>query len=333
MSGFNSCLRASGLGALLLMAASTAFAQTAPRIDAIYIDSPTNSIVIAGADLVKNSGLKVTLGEAGMPGNISSRCVQGSNTTLLICTFAGGLPPAGDYSLVVATNYPPQTRYYETRYNLTIGAAGPSGPAGATGPAGPQGPTGPAGATGPAGSTGPAGPAGAQGTPGTPGAPGTMGPPGVPGTPGTMGPQGLPGTPGMPGTMGPSGAPGTPGATGATGPAGPQGPVGPQGPSGASVPDARFGDNSAWGNSRAEGPNSATCYLGQVLLTAGSVAQGMLADGRLLPINQYTAVFALMGTTYGGNGQTNFALPDLRSAAPNGMVYSICMEGIFPSRN
>src|SRR5262249_60270128 len=36
------------------------------------------------------------------------------------------------------------------------------------------------------------------------------------------------------------------------------------------------------------------------------------ADGRLLPINQNTALFALLGTTYGGNGMTTFALPDLR---------------------
>ena len=37
-----------------------------------------------------------------------------------------------------------------------------------------------------------------------------------------------------------------------------------------------------------------------------------LANGQTLPINQNQALFALMGTTYGGNGQTTFALPDLR---------------------
>jgi microcystin-dependent protein len=35
-------------------------------------------------------------------------------------------------------------------------------------------------------------------------------------------------------------------------------------------------------------------------------------NGQLLPINQNQALFSLLGTTYGGNGQTNFALPDLR---------------------
>jgi microcystin-dependent protein len=54
------------------------------------------------------------------------------------------------------------------------------------------------------------------------------------------------------------------------------------------------------------------------------------ADGRLLPIASYTAVFSLIGVNYGGNGTTNFALPDLRSAAPNNTIYLICVEGIFP---
>src|SRR4051794_17400397 len=40
-------------------------------------------------------------------------------------------------------------------------------------------------------------------------------------------------------------------------------------------------------------------------------------DGQLLPINQNQALFSLLGTTYGGNGQTNFALPDLRGRIPN----------------
>lgn len=41
-----------------------------------------------------------------------------------------------------------------------------------------------------------------------------------------------------------------------------------------------------------------------------------LCNGQLLPINQNQALFALLGTTYGGNGQTTFALPDLRGRAP-----------------
>jgi microcystin-dependent protein len=41
-----------------------------------------------------------------------------------------------------------------------------------------------------------------------------------------------------------------------------------------------------------------------------------LANGQLLPINQNQALFSLLGTTFGGNGQTTFALPDLRSRTP-----------------
>lgn len=47
-------------------------------------------------------------------------------------------------------------------------------------------------------------------------------------------------------------------------------------------------------------------------------------NGQLLPINQNQALFSLLGTTYGGNGQTNFALPELRGRVPmhvgNGLV-------------
>lgn len=39
-------------------------------------------------------------------------------------------------------------------------------------------------------------------------------------------------------------------------------------------------------------------------------------DGQLLPISQNTALFSLLGTTYGGNGMSNFALPDLQGSAP-----------------
>jgi microcystin-dependent protein len=41
-----------------------------------------------------------------------------------------------------------------------------------------------------------------------------------------------------------------------------------------------------------------------------------LCNGQLLPINQNQALFSILGTTYGGNGQTTFALPDLRGRTP-----------------
>ena len=45
----------------------------------------------------------------------------------------------------------------------------------------------------------------------------------------------------------------------------------------------------------------------------------MFCQGQLLPINQNQALFSLLGTTYGGNGQTTFALPDMRGRVPVGM--------------
>jgi microcystin-dependent protein len=62
-------------------------------------------------------------------------------------------------------------------------------------------------------------------------------------------------------------------------------------------------------------------YLGAVKLFAGNFAIKGYAfcAGQQLAINQNQALFALLGTTYGGNGQTTFALPDLRGRVPIGM--------------
>lgn len=59
-------------------------------------------------------------------------------------------------------------------------------------------------------------------------------------------------------------------------------------------------------------------YLGQVqAFSFGFAPKGWaLCNGQLLPINQNQALFSLLGTTYGGNGTTNFALPDLRARSP-----------------
>lgn len=60
-------------------------------------------------------------------------------------------------------------------------------------------------------------------------------------------------------------------------------------------------------------------------------------DGQLLQISQNVALFSLLGTTYGGDGKTTFALPDLRkSGIPTGtgatVPYCIAMQGVFPPR-
>lgn len=59
-------------------------------------------------------------------------------------------------------------------------------------------------------------------------------------------------------------------------------------------------------------------YLGEIMLFAGDFAPRgwALCNGQLLSINQNQALFSLLLTRYGGNGQTTFALPDLRSRAP-----------------
>ena len=55
-------------------------------------------------------------------------------------------------------------------------------------------------------------------------------------------------------------------------------------------------------------------FLGQVMQFGGNFAiRGWaFCDGQLLPISQYSALFSILGTTYGGDGRTTFALPDLR---------------------
>lgn len=59
-------------------------------------------------------------------------------------------------------------------------------------------------------------------------------------------------------------------------------------------------------------------FLGQIILFAGNFAPRgwALCEGQILPINQNQALFSLFGTTYGGDGRTSFALPDLRGRAP-----------------
>lgn len=55
-------------------------------------------------------------------------------------------------------------------------------------------------------------------------------------------------------------------------------------------------------------------FLGEIkIFSFGFIPKGWAAcNGQLLPINQNQALFSILGTTYGGNGTTNFALPDLR---------------------
>lgn len=59
-------------------------------------------------------------------------------------------------------------------------------------------------------------------------------------------------------------------------------------------------------------------YLAEIRLVSFNFAPKgwAVCDGQLLPINQNQALFSVLGTTYGGNGQTTFGLPDLRGRVP-----------------
>jgi microcystin-dependent protein len=59
-------------------------------------------------------------------------------------------------------------------------------------------------------------------------------------------------------------------------------------------------------------------FLGEIKIISWNFApQGWaFCNGQFLPINQNQALFSILGTTYGGNGQTTFALPDFRGRAP-----------------
>ncbi len=59
-------------------------------------------------------------------------------------------------------------------------------------------------------------------------------------------------------------------------------------------------------------------FLGEIIMFGGNFAPRgwALCDGQLLPISQYSALFSILGTTYGGDGRTTFGLPDLRGRVP-----------------
>lgn len=78
-------------------------------------------------------------------------------------------------------------------------------------------------------------------------------------------------------------------------------------------------------------------FLGQITLFPYNFApQGwMSCEGQLLPINQNQALFSLLGTNFGGDGRTTFALPNLQTndKGMQGLRYCIAINGVFPSRD
>lgn len=76
-------------------------------------------------------------------------------------------------------------------------------------------------------------------------------------------------------------------------------------------------------------------FIGEILMFGGTFCpRGYVrADGHLLPIAQNQALFSLYGTNYGGDGRTTFGVPDLTRFAPEGILYCVADQGIYPSRS
>jgi len=79
-------------------------------------------------------------------------------------------------------------------------------------------------------------------------------------------------------------------------------------------------------------------YLGEVSQLATSFCpQGTLrATGQLLPIQQNAALFSLLGTQYGGDGKTTFALPNvvpINTVSGQPLIACIAVQGIYPSHD
>lgn len=89
------------------------------------------------------------------------------------------------------------------------------------------------------------------------------------------------------------------------------------------VYDSRFGNDTGW----AYNGQQDMCTLGEVTLVSGSVSNAIRAEGQVLKISEYPDLFTQLGTMYGGDGVSTFALPDLRNVAPNHTTYSICTRG------
>lgn len=68
-------------------------------------------------------------------------------------------------------------------------------------------------------------------------------------------------------------------------------------------------------------------YVGEIRMFAGNFAPAgwMFCDGQLVPIAEYETLFNLIGTTYGGDGESTFALPDLRGRVPLHMGSSFAL--------
>ncbi|GAU76217.1 phage tail protein [Fusibacter sp. 3D3] len=77
-------------------------------------------------------------------------------------------------------------------------------------------------------------------------------------------------------------------------------------------------------------------FIGQIILLsfANQSKDVSLCDGSLLQITQNSALYSLIGTNYGGDGVSTFALPNLQGAEPiPGLSYCIAIAGYYPPRS
>lgn len=72
-------------------------------------------------------------------------------------------------------------------------------------------------------------------------------------------------------------------------------------------------------------------YVGEIRMFAGNFAPAgwMFCEGQLLPISEYETLFVLITTTYGGDGETTFGLPDLRGRVPVHQSSNIPLASMF----
>ncbi|MFV5689162.1 phage tail protein [Flavobacterium sp. ZT3R25] len=79
-------------------------------------------------------------------------------------------------------------------------------------------------------------------------------------------------------------------------------------------------------------------FIGTIKMFAGTFApkDWAFCDGKLMSIQENTAMYSILGNQYGGDGITTFAVPNLekeKSSQGEGINHIICMYGIFPSRS
>jgi hypothetical protein len=257
-------------------------------------------------------------------------------TTLHACY----MPDTGTVYRILTQGTPPKCRSNKhVQFSWTDpGPAGTAGPAGADGPKGAPGPDGEAGAAGTAGvacwdlnGNGIADPAEDVNGDGFLTAADCTGPQGLPGAPGT---DGAAGGPGLPGVNGAFCADNLPTAS-----------ILPPWTLHAIHGRRTTGTFTVLHRTAAAAPAAERIaekyvgggdpFLGEMMLVPyGFVPQGWAyAQGQLLPVSGNALLFSLLGTTYGGNGTDNFALPDTRGQEPLCMRYIIAVQGNFPVRN